>query len=167
MELNEKNSSVTNQTGTSSLARAEATPTIVREETESLTPPTPVARKDRIFSLDVIRGVALLGILLVNVENFAGPEALHDIPVGTPIAAFSGPHAPLHLFILMLKWIFFEGKMNFLFCMLFGASVVLMTTRAERRGTGQQIADIYLRRNLWLAFWAFARNFHLVGRRPL
>ena len=153
MELNEKNSSVTNQTGTSSLARAEATPTIVREETESLTPPTPVARKDRIFSLDVIRGVALLGILLINIENFAGPEALHDIPVGTPIAAFSGPHAPLHLFILMLKWIFFEGKMNFLFCMLFGASVVLMTTRAERRGTGQQIADIYLRRNLWLALF--------------
>jgi hypothetical protein len=66
MELNEKNSSVTNQTGTSSLARAEATPTIVREETDSVTPRTPVARKDRIFSLDLIRGVALLGILLVN-----------------------------------------------------------------------------------------------------
>jgi uncharacterized protein len=115
--------------------------------------PTPVARKDRIFSLDVIRGVALLGILLVNIENFAGPEALHDIPVGTPIAAFSGPHAQLHLVILMLKWIFFEGKMNFLFCMLFGAGVVLMTTRAERRGTGQQVADIYLRRNLWLALF--------------
>src|SRR5260221_14093242 len=97
----------------------------VREETESLILPTPVALKDRIFSLDVIRGVALLGILLVNIENFAAPEALHDIPVGTPIAAFSGPHAQLHLIILMLKWTFFEGKMNFLFCMLFGAGVVL------------------------------------------
>lgn len=112
MELNEKNSSVTNQTGTSSLARAEATPTIVREETESLTPPTPVARKDRIFSLDVIRGVALLGILLVNIENFAGPEALHDIPVGTPIAAFSGPHAPLHLFILMDESRSFSSRLS-------------------------------------------------------
>jgi uncharacterized protein len=53
----------------------------------------------------------------------------------------------------MLKWIFVEGKMNFLFCMLFGAGVVLMTTRAERRFAGQQIADIYLRRNLWLALF--------------
>jgi uncharacterized protein len=110
MELNEKNLSVTHQTGTSSLTRAEATPTIVREETESLIVPTPVALNDRIFSLDVIRGVALLGILLVNIENFAAPEALHDIPVGTPIAAFSGPRAQLHLIILMLKWIFLREK---------------------------------------------------------
>jgi uncharacterized protein len=125
MELNEKNLTVTHQTGTNSLPGAEATPTIVREETESLIPRTPVALKERIFSLDVIRGVALVGILLVNIENFAAPEALHDIPVGTPIAAFSGSHAQLHLIILMLKWTFFEGKMNFLFCILFGAGVVL------------------------------------------
>src|SRR6266481_196610 len=103
MELNEKNLTVTHQIETSSLARAEATATIVREDSESLILPTPVALKDRIFSLDVIRGVALLGILLVNIENFAAPEALHNIPVGTPIAALSGPHAALHLVILMLK----------------------------------------------------------------
>ncbi len=155
-ELNDKNLTVNHQTGTSSLGRAEATPTIVvREETGSLAVTTPVPLKDRIFSLDVIRGVALLGILLINIEDFAAPEALHDIPIGTPIAAFFGPHAQLHLIILMLKWVFAEGKMNFLFCMLFGAGVVLMTTRAERRGTGQQIADIYLRRNLWLALFGF------------
>jgi len=135
------------------LASAEGKPTIVSEETESLILPAPVALKDRIFSLDVIRGVALLGILLANIEDFAAPEALHDVPIGTPIAAFSGPLAQLHLVILILKWIFVEGKMNFLFCMLFGAGVVLMTTRAERRGAGQQIADIYLRRNLWLALF--------------
>jgi uncharacterized protein len=34
--------------------------------------------------------------------------------------------------------------------MLFGAGVILMTSRAERRGAGQDVADIYLRRNILL-----------------
>jgi hypothetical protein len=85
MELSDKNLTVPHPTGTGSLASAEGKPTIVSEETESLILPAPVALKDRIFSLDVIRGVALLGILLANIEDFAAPEALHDVPIGTPI----------------------------------------------------------------------------------
>jgi hypothetical protein len=69
LEFNEKNLTVTDLAGTNSLARAEATPIIAREETESLILPTPVAVKERIFSLDVIRGTALLGILAVNIEG--------------------------------------------------------------------------------------------------
>jgi hypothetical protein len=44
---------------------------------------------------------------------------------------------------------FFEGKMRGLFTMLFGAGVILFTSRAERRGS-TEIADIYMRRNLLL-----------------
>jgi uncharacterized protein len=33
---------------------------------------------------------------------------------------------------------------------MFGAGIVLMTSRAEARGGGIEVADIYYRRNLWL-----------------
>ena len=50
----------------------------------------------------------------------------------------------------MLRWIFAEGKMRAMFSMLFGAGAVLLTDRAERRGGGDKVADIFLRRNMWL-----------------
>jgi uncharacterized protein len=105
------------------------------------------AARDRIAALDVLRGFALLGIFVLNVDNFAGPLAYHDIPY----EAFSGPHRLINLITFYIKWMFFEGKMRGLFSMLFGAGVILMTSRAQRRGNGQEMADIYLRRNLLLA----------------
>ncbi|HEY4046013.1 MAG TPA: DUF418 domain-containing protein [Acidobacteriaceae bacterium] len=110
----------------------------------------PVKRAERISSLDILRGFALLGILMLNIDNFAGPEFFHDIPIGLPKPAFTGPHAHLNLVILFLKWVFFEGKMRALFSMLFGAGVILLTSRAEKRGAGMRAADIYVRRNMWL-----------------
>ena len=40
--------------------------------------------------------------------------------------------------------------MRAIFSMLFGAGVILLTSRAEGHGRGSEIADIYARRNLWL-----------------
>ncbi len=91
----------------------------------------------------------------------APPEASSDIPIGMPKPAFVGPHAHLNLVILILKWVFFEGKMRAIFAMLFGAGIVLMTTRAEKRGVGNQIADIYLRRNMWLLLLGFLHGLFL------
>lgn len=115
----------------------------------------PVKRKDRISSIDVLRGFALLGILMVNIEDFGGPESLHDIPVGTAKAVFIGPHAHLNLVIFFLKWIFIEGKMRGLFSMLFGAGVVLLTDRIGRRNSSDNAADIFLRRSMWLVALGF------------
>ena len=42
----------------------------------------PVRRGERFASLDVLRGFALLGILMLNIEDFAGHEALWNFPVG-------------------------------------------------------------------------------------
>jgi uncharacterized protein len=109
----------------------------------------PVKLSDRISSIDVLRGVALLGILVLNIEDFAGVEVFHDIPVGGSIDNFAGPHAHLNLILLLIKWMFFEGKMRGIFSMLFGAGIILLTSRAERRGS-RDVADIYTRRNLFL-----------------
>jgi uncharacterized protein len=123
---------------------------VAKPASESPTFKQPTTLRERISSIDVLRGFALLGILMMNIDDFGTPEAAHDIPIGMPKPAFVGPHAHLNLVILILKWVFFEGKMRAIFSMLFGAGVVLMTTRAEKRGAGGQIADIYLRRNMWL-----------------
>lgn len=102
--------------------------------------------RERISAIDTLRGFALLGILVLNINYFAGPEAAHDIPY----EVFSGPHGLANLVTFYVKWIFFEAKMRGMFSMLFGAGVILMTSRAERRGAGQDVADIYLRRNILL-----------------
>lgn len=122
----------------------------------------PTQLSDRISGMDVLRGVALLGILVLNIDDFGNPELLHDIPVGTPINNFAGPHAHLNLALLMIKWMFFEGKMRGLFSMLFGAGVILLTTRAERRGS-TNVADIFARRNLLLLFFGVLHTCFIWG----
>jgi uncharacterized protein len=112
-------------------------------------PQAPVGRGQRIASLDVLRGFALLGILVLNIDDFSGPEALRDIPMGVAKAAFVGWHAHLDLVIVTIKWMFFEGKMRALFATLFGAGCVLLTERIERRRP-EVAADIFQRRCLWL-----------------
>lgn len=103
---------------------------------------------ERIRALDLIRGVAVLGILAVNITGFAGP-----------IAATRSPHVPVPgsfadeaAFALML--LLFEGKMRMLFCMLFGASMVLFTENAEARGRNGDA--LQLRRLGWLAVFGVA-----------
>jgi uncharacterized protein len=127
-------------------------PALVISEPADASPAViPSARRAaRLSSVDVLRGFALLGILVMNINAFADVEVLHDIPFGTAQDAFSGPHASLNLALFYIKWMFFEGKMRAIFSMLFGAGVVLLTSRAEKRGADGTIADIYLRRNMVL-----------------
>jgi peptidoglycan/LPS O-acetylase OafA/YrhL len=91
-----------------------------------VTTASPTISSNRISSIDVLRGVALLGILVMNIDLFSNPEIVHAIPVGLPIDTFSGPHIHINLVLLLIKWMFFEGKMRGLFTMLFGAGVILI-----------------------------------------
>ncbi len=88
-----------------------------------------------------------MGILVLNIEDYAGPGFMHDLPVPY---LFLGSHTHLNLFVLLIKYMFFEGEMRALFSMLFGAGVILLTSRAEERGGGKDVADIYTRRNMLL-----------------
>jgi uncharacterized protein len=110
----------------------------------------PTDRAERVSGIDVLRGFALLGILVMNIDSFGNTEGAHDIPIGTAIDSFSGPHAHWNMLLLIFKWVFFEGKMRGIFSMLFGAGVILMTSRAERRGAAASVADAYMRRNMLL-----------------
>jgi uncharacterized protein len=109
----------------------------------------PTQRQERISSMDVLRGVALLGILIANVTSFGLPEWAYLVPLGIAKPAFTGPHAHLNTVIWVARWITMEGKLRGLFSLLFGAGAILLTSRAEKRGA-TNVADIFLRRNMWL-----------------
>jgi uncharacterized protein len=115
-------------------------------EDETAPPPQPVTQRDRIPTIDVVRGVALMGILLMNIASFSGPLEMYTNPL------IVGHHRTYNLVAWSIRWVLFEGKMRAAFSMLFGAGVILLTERAERRGS-KNIADIFLRRNMWLVLF--------------
>ena len=87
--------------------------------------PTPV--RDRILALDVLRGVAILGILLVNIELFSMVSAAWMDPTG------SGDATRMDVAIWTLVHIFAEGKFISLLSVVFGAGIFLMAQRLEER----------------------------------
>ena len=101
----------------------------------------------RIATLDLIRGVAVLGILAINIAGFAGPPA----SVYSPFAL--GPASPIDAAVHGAELVIFEGKMRALFALLFGASMELFVTRAEDHGRDGQA--LQLRRLLWLALFGY------------
>jgi uncharacterized protein len=112
--------------------------------------PAPVSRQERISSVDTLRGVALLGILAMNITDFGLPGWDYSIPLSTVHPVFSGPHWRINTIAWFMRWILAEGKMRALFSMLFGAGAILLTARAESRGAADRAADIFTRRNMWL-----------------
>lgn len=106
----------------------------------------PVTQRERILTIDVVRGVALMGILLMNIASFSGPLEMYINPL------MVGNHRTYNLIAWTLRWVLFEGKMRAAFSMLFGAGVILLTERAERRGS-RNVADVFLRRNMWLVLF--------------
>jgi len=114
----------------------------------------PVQAEERISSLDTVRGFALLGILLMNIVGF-GLAAAYDDPTN------AGGATGINLWTWIVMHILAEGKMRCLFSMVFGAGVILLTSRAEQRGAGASSADIFYRRNLWLLVFGLAHAFLL------
>src|SRR5260221_14685644 len=129
---------------------------IINETDENESPrhqlAAPIAATDRIASLDVLRGFALLGILLANIQDFASPTGiLHDIPLD--VVSQRGARHALDVAVMIAQWIFVEGKMRALFGLLFGAGTVLLLERIERRAGPELAADVFHRRNMWLLFF--------------
>ncbi|TGX50244.1 DUF418 domain-containing protein [Sphingomonas gei] len=102
----------------------------------------------RLASLDVVRGVAVLGILLLNIVSFGLPEAAYLNP-----RAYGGWHGA-DLAAWLVNFIVFDGKMRGLFSFLFGASLLLVAERAE--ASGQSAATVHYRRMAWLLGFGLA-----------
>ncbi len=103
----------------------------------------PTGSKERISSLDVMRGVALLGILLMNIAGFGLSHAYFDPTV-------SGGATGWNLKVWWISTMFFEGTMRGLFSMLFGAGIVLFMSRPNVSIEGVSVTDVFFRRLLWL-----------------
>jgi uncharacterized protein len=87
---------------------------------------SPVRFSERIISLDVLRGVALLGILLMNIQSFSQPH--YDSPLA--YGDFHGGNFVVWLF----SHIFANLKFLSIFSMLFGAGICLFCGRIEAAG---------------------------------
>jgi len=103
---------------------------------------TPVAGTERIASLDVLRGVAILGILVMNIYAFAMPFPAYNNPL------LMGGSDTLNIGTWFFTHILFDQKFMSIFAMLFGAGIILMTGRAEAKGA--KYGRIFYRRQLWL-----------------
>ena len=89
----------------------------------------PTGGRDREPILDVLRGFALLGILLVNIELMRGAD-LYRVLAGTPVEPESGADAVLHF---LTGWLV-AGKFLSSFAIMFGIGAALIAMRSWRLG---------------------------------
>lgn len=90
---------------------------------------TPVKVKDRIGSLDFIRGIAVMGILAANIVAFGQPFEAYMYPT-----AFMVDPADPGGWQWITQFVFIDGKMRGLFTLLFGAGLYLFMDRTWARG---------------------------------
>ena len=108
----------------------------------SLSSTGPVTGAERIGSLDILRGVAILGILVMNFYAFAMPFPAYANPL------LMGGTDTLNLGTWFFTHIFVDQKFLSIFAILFGAGIFLMTGRAE--AVGANFGRIYYRRQFFM-----------------
>jgi uncharacterized protein len=118
-----------------------------------VTPAAPVAQAERIASIDVLRGVAVLGILALNIKAFSMIGAAYFNPTA------HGELAPVDYWAWWATHVFGDMKFMSIFSMLFGAGIVLMTSRAEAR-SGRS-AGVHYRRMMWLIIFGLMHAYLL------
>ncbi|MCE9662230.1 DUF418 domain-containing protein [Halomonas sp. M5N1S17] len=107
----------------------------------------------RVHSLDVLRGFALLGILVMNIQAFAMPMAAYTNPTAW------GDLTGANFGVWLLSHLFADEKMMAIFSMLFGAGIVLFADHARQRG--KSAAGLHYRRNAWLLLFGAAHGYLL------
>ncbi len=125
------------------------------ETTATINNPQPVLQTNRIKTIDMIRGFALLGILLMNIPGFGiNWDAWFNI--------LKGPHNTKDYYTMAAIMSFFDGTMRGLFSMLFGAGMILFTINKKELPDGPSVAEFYYRRLFWLVVFGLFNAFILL-----
>jgi len=113
----------------------------------------PVQQEARIRSLDVLRGVAVLGILLMNIWSFVWPREVHDYP----FLLNDLPGATVEIWF-MIK-VFFEDSQRTIFSILFGAGALLLIGRLTGKADTVSPAKVYYRRTVLLIIFGLINGY--------
>jgi uncharacterized protein len=111
----------------------------------------PVSDAQRLRLVDALRGVAVLGILLMNIPGFAMPNYYSE--------AFRSDPTSINFWMNAVISVAFEGKMRALFGMIFGAGVLLFVLKKEQ--TGKLVTGLFYRRMFWLVLFGLVHA-HLI-----
>ena len=108
---------------------------------------------ERLVTLDALRGFAVMGILAMNIVAFAMPEMAYVTPLASMPQHGADAANWLTAFVLV------DGKMRGLFSLLFGASMLLIATRAGDKG--ESASAVHYRRMFWLALFGLAHHYFI------
>ena len=111
---------------------------------------TATAGQERIVELDLMRGFALFGILIVNMQFFG-------LPFYTVVSDMNPFTSPADLASRFLVGVAFEGKFITLFSFMFGLGFWIFISRARQKG--RSAGPLFLRRLFILALFGAAHAF--------
>lgn len=106
---------------------------------------------ERLMAMDVLRGFALLGILIMNIQSFAMPGAAYLNP--TAFGDFTG----VNQWTWVASHILADQKFMSLFSMLFGAGVLLFCQNAEHKT--KPAGKLHYTRTFWLLVFGLLHGY--------
>jgi len=113
----------------------------------------PATESERILPLDALRGLGVLGILVMNIQSFSAISAAYINPTALR------PLAGTDFWVWLIAELTADEKFMAIFSMLFGAGIVLLTSRIESRGI--KPTPIFLRRSAWLTLFGLLHAYLL------
>ena len=114
---------------------------------------TPISSSERFYSMDMLRGIAVLGILVMNIYAFAMPYPAYTNPL------LMGGTDSLNLGIWFFTHLIFDQKFLAIFSMLYGAGMIMMLDRAIAKGA--KGGRIFYRRSLWLLVFGVIHGYFI------
>jgi len=113
----------------------------------------PMALQSRLLNIDIIRGIALLGILLMNIQAFSMNFSAYSNP--TSFGDLNG----INFYVYYFSHLFADQKFMTIFSILFGVGIVLMAENIEKKGGNP--SKVHYKRMLILAVFGLLHAYLL------